>query len=82
MKNYTSDFLASLDAQPNKIIFVKIISLDYNEQPIEAIEGRTTAGSINIDGASAVRRTCSLTLVTSKVNISDYYWTLKTKFKV
>lgn len=82
MKNYTSDFLASLDAQPNKVIFVKIISLDYNEQPLEAIEGRATAGSVNIDGASAVRRTCSLTLVTSKVDISNYYWTLKTKFKV
>jgi hypothetical protein len=29
-----------------------------------------------------VRRTCSLSLVTDTLNISDYYWTLKTKFKV
>lgn len=80
--NYNSEFLASLDAQPNKTVFVKLISLDYNEQPREAIDGRATAGSINIDGASAIRRSCSISLVTSKLNISNYYWTLKTKFKV
>nr|DAG21687.1 MAG TPA: protein of unknown function DUF5047 [Caudoviricetes sp.] len=41
-----------------------------------------TGGSINIDGSSAVRRTCSLTLVANNVNITDYYWGLKNKFKL
>ena len=80
--NYNADFLAQLDKSQNKTIYVKLISLNYNEQPIEAIEGRATAGSINIDGASAVRRTCQISLLTNTVDISDYYWTLNTKFKV
>lgn len=79
---YNADLLQELDEQTNRIIYVKIISLDYNESPREAIEGRATSGSVNIDGASAVRRTCQLTMVTDSLNISDYYWTLKTKFKI
>jgi hypothetical protein len=50
--------------------------------PLESIEGRVTAGSINVDGASAVRRTCSLTMVATNVNINDFYWGLNTKFKL
>ena len=80
--HYDADFLASLDRQSNKTIYVKLISLTYDEQPIEAIEGRAMSGSVNIDGNSAVRRTCQISLVTDTLNISDYYWTLKTKFKV
>lgn len=76
------DFLAQLDRQPNKTIYVKLIALDKNERPLEAIEGRATSGSINIDGASAVRRTCQISLVADEVKISDYLWSLKTKFKV
>lgn len=66
----------------NKSIFARIIALDRSEAPIEAITGRTTQGSINIDGNSAVRRTCSLTLVTDSFDYHDYYWAYKTKFKL
>lgn len=52
------------------------------EAPIEQIEGRVTAGSINIDGTSAVRRSCSLTMIAKELNINDFYWGLKTKFKL
>lgn len=76
------DFLAQLDRQSNKTIYVRLISLNLDETPIEAIEGRATSGSINIDGASAIRRTCQISLVADELNISDYYWSLKTKFKV
>ena len=41
-----------------------------------------TGGNLNIDGSSAVRRTCNLTLVTDNVDINDYYWGLKTKFNL
>lgn len=51
-----------------------------DELPIEYIEGRVTAGSINVDGASAVRRTCNLTLVTSNMDINAFYWGFKRKF--
>ena len=39
-------------------------------------------GSINIDGASAIRRTCSLSLIAKELNINDFYWGLKSKFKL
>jgi hypothetical protein len=41
-----------------------------------------TQGSINLDGASAVRRTCSLTFVAKDFNYSNYLWGLNTKFKL
>jgi hypothetical protein len=57
------DFLAKLDAERHREIFAKIISLTIEGNPIDTIEGRVTTGSINIDGNAAIRRTCSLTLV-------------------
>ena len=77
-----TNFLKQLDLENQKEIFVKIISLNQNEEPIEAIEGRATGGSINIDGSSAVRRTCSISLVADGVNITDVYWGLTTKFSL
>jgi hypothetical protein len=46
------------------------------------IMGKPTDGSINIDGASAVRRSCNLTLMTDRVDINDYHWALKTRFRL
>ncbi len=79
---YDKDFLLQLDKQKNKIIYAKITALQFNEAPIETIEGRVTGGSINIDGASSVRRTCSLTIVAQDFNYNDYYWGMNTKFKL
>lgn len=75
-------FLKELDLSPNRETFVKIIALNKDEQPLEEIQGRATSGTINLDGKSAVRRTCSLTLVAQDINLHDYYWTFKTKFKL
>ena len=75
-------FLNEMAEQKERDIYARIISLDINENPIEQIEGKITTGSINIDGGSAVRRTCSLTMVSQEVNITDYYWGVKTKFKL
>lgn len=79
---YDKEFLKQLDSFKEKIIYAKITSLRFDEQPIETIEGRVTQGSINIDGSSAVRRTCSLSMVAEDININEYYWGLKTKFKL
>ena len=76
------DFLYELDQCKHKEVYAKVIALDINERPIEQIEGRVTAGSINIDGKSAVRRTCSLSLVSNGVNINDFYWGLTNKFRL
>ena len=75
-------FLRLLDLEKQREIFAKIISLDIDENPIEEIQGRVTSGSVSVDGNSAVRRTCSVSLVANELNIHDYYWGLNTKFKL
>lgn len=77
---YDKDFLKRLDQQRDRVIYARITSLTLDEYPIETIEGRVTQGSINIDGSSAVRRTCNLSLVGA--SDLDYNWGLKTKFKL
>lgn len=79
---YNKEFLLKLDKCKNKVIYAKITSLTFQEYPIESVEGRVTQGSINLDGASAVRRTCSLTFVAKDFNYSNYLWGLNTKFKL
>lgn len=84
MMNYMFDteFLLALDNYQHKEKYAKITALTLDEKPIEAIEGKVTGGSINIDGASAVRRTCNLTLLAYDTKVTDFYWGLSTKFKL
>ena len=85
MKNnplFDLDFLIELFSQKEREIFARITALDLEELPIEYIEGKVTGGSVNVDGKSAVRRTCSLTMIAYEVNINDFYWGLKNKFKL
>lgn len=79
---YDKDFLKQLDLHRSKTIFARIIALTLDETPIETIEGRVTQGSINIDGDSAVRRTCQLTMVAEGFDYSAFIWGLNTKFKL
>lgn len=76
------EFLIDLYNHRDRQTYVKIIALNFNEEPLQSIEGTITQGSINIDGASAVRRTCSLTMITKDVEINDFYWGFKNKFKL
>lgn len=83
MKNYIDDiFFNELFNIQEREIYARITALTFFEKPIEFIEGKVTGGSINIDGASNVRRTCSLTLVAQDININHFYWGLKNKFKL
>ena len=79
---YDRNFLLELDKVKNKTVYAKITKLTFDEYPIEEIEGKVTGGSINIDGTSAVRRTCSLTLLADRFKYSDFYCGLYTKFKL
>ena len=72
MKNnypYLKDrqFLKQVDLMNIKVQSVKITVLNWNEEPIQSIEGIASSGSINIDGNSAIRRTANLTLVADGV---------------
>lgn len=62
-------------------MLVKITLLNNKDFPIDTIEGKTTGGSISVDGSSAVRRICSLSLVTQTEPL-DTYWCFNTKFKL
>jgi hypothetical protein len=75
-------FLSALDQNREKEIYIKIIALNFNEEPIECIEGQVISVSINIDGNSAVRRTCNLSLTAKELNINEFYWGIKTKIKI
>jgi hypothetical protein len=76
------EFLLNLENKTHREIFARITALNMAELPIETIEGRVTGGSINIDGNSAVRRTCNLTMVAKDININNFYWGLNTKIKL
>ena len=56
-------FLKQLDNKNLQTYYVKIIVLNMQELPIEEITGRISSGSININGDSAIRRTCNLTFL-------------------
>lgn len=79
---YNEDFLLKLDKEKHRTTYARITALTFAETPVQTIEGRVTQGSVNIDGSSAVRRSCSLTLVTQDFDFSDFYWGINTKFKL
>ena len=79
---YDKEFLRKLDENRTRTIYARIIALTLDETPIEAIEGRVTQGSVNIDGDSAVRRTCSLTIAAQGFDYNAFIWGLNTKFKL
>ena len=79
---YPEEFLKALDNQRNKTIYARVIALTFDERPLESVEGRVTSGSINLDGASAIRRSCQLSMITPEVNLSNYYWSLNNKIKL
>lgn len=63
--NYLKDttFLKYFDSIRLKKQTTRITVLDFNENPIREIQGEVTTGSINLDGSSAMRRTCNLTMI-------------------
>lgn len=54
-------FLNCIDNFINQRQYIKMTLLDWEENPMKAIEGEISSGSISKDGNSAIRRTCNLT---------------------
>ena len=79
---YPINFLEQLDQLEHKTIYARIISLTKDELPVEQIEGHITGGSVSLDGTSAIRRSCQLSIAAQEPTLSDYYWTMNTKFKL
>lgn len=69
-----SDFIKLVDTEKLQNQFVKITLLDWDENPLQEIQGIATGGSISLNGNSSVRRTCSLTMAVKSISdgaISD-----------
>lgn len=81
-QNLDKEFLRKLDSLHEREVYARIELMTFDELPIETIEGKITTGSINIDGSSAVRRSCSLTMVTNDQLYKQYMWGLKSKFNL
>lgn len=62
---YSTDdeFLQLINRQRIQDQYVKITLLDWNENPISEIQGLTTGGNESLNGNSAVRRTCNLSMI-------------------
>ena len=86
---YDIDFLKQIDYHREKATYARITLLAIDDYPKNYIEGTITGGSINIDGASAIRRSCSLNLLVTNEDIynnnsyiNDKYWSYNNKFKL
>ena len=73
--NFLQDelFLKSLENHPIKEQYIKVQLLDFKENPITEIQNKCLSGSLNVDGNSSMRRTCSFSMVVDKdtFNISE-----------
>lgn len=62
------NFLKSIDRISLKEEFAKITILNWQERPIEDIQGKVSSGTLNINGNSSLRRTCNLTILIDENN--------------
>lgn len=57
-----NSLLEKLVNEKIQITYAKIVTYSFDEKPLSSIEGRVSGGSIQANGASAVRRTLSLSM--------------------
>lgn len=79
---YNEDFLYKLYNSNIQTKYAKIITLNWQEEPIAEIQGLVTGGSCNVDGNSAIRTTISLNMLTKTADVKEYTIMLKTKVKI
>lgn len=79
------DFLKELLTEQNLIEqYATIKLLDFNtEEEIDSLNGIITSGTINIDGKSAVRRSCNLSMsVEENSSFTKEDWTFLSKISI
>ena len=67
------DFLKEFDLIKLKQQFAKITVLDFNEHPIQDIQGKIIGGNFSFNGSSAMRRTGNINLIAdeNENNLTD-----------
>ena len=58
----------ALDEMPVRVLYLKLLLLDFKENPIREIQGISQSGNISINGSAAIRRTISLSMFATKEN--------------
>lgn len=68
-----SSFLERFDKIRLKEQFVKLIVLDFYQNPIQQIQGKVISGNFNLDGSSSMRRTGNINLIADDLenNLTD-----------
>lgn len=63
--NFLQDqyFLKALEKHPIKEQHIKVELLDFKENTLAEIQGKCVSGSLNIDGNSSIRRTCTFSMI-------------------
>ena len=76
MEQFTLPILAEIDKFSHREVYVKIERWDaFDEaQHRSTIQGRTTSGSVSVNGKSASRRTCALTLACDQIGKEVDEW--------
>lgn len=73
IKNYIylndEKFLNEINNLHITTYFAKITVLNWEEQPIQDIQGKVTSANFNLDGSSSVRRTGNLSLIVQRSGI-------------
>ena len=78
-----NEFMRKLNSIKHKQLWAKTVLLTWEETPVEEITGYLISGSINVDGDSAARRTCTFAMsLRDRTEFNDFYWTLNSKIKL
>lgn len=79
---YNREILEQIDNMPIKELFVKLELLNWQEEIIGEIQGQLTGGSLNLDGKSSMRRTCSFAFLSPIDSKAEQRIHLNSKFNL
>ena len=66
-----ADFLVKIDNLQIQEQYVKITLLNWNEEPIQEVQGLATGGNLNLDGKSGMRRNGSVSIYIPNETLSE-----------
>lgn len=79
---YNLEAIKYINSITERTQYVKINVLDQEDNPLRAIEGYATQGSISLNGSSAVRRTGSLTMIVEEPTYDENFSLLDIMYEV
>ena len=66
-----ADFLVKIDNLQIQEQYIKITLLNWNEEPIQEVQGLATGGNLNLDGKSGMRRNGSVSIYVPNEALSE-----------